>query len=314
MVGATELDVSRGETPNIDQVLRQAETLTVSDVQALPAPAPLREYITRQQIQRVMLVPLVVRGTAIGLLIIATDQADRVYTPDQIRLAETIAGDLASAVENARLFEQAQAVAVAEERSRLARELHDSVTQTLYSVSIVAEALPRVLERNVEDAKRNARHMRQVVLGALAEMRTLLFELRPEALEEASLDVLLEQLGDALRGRSRIPVEIHIEGKGKLPPEVKTGLYRIAQETFNNIARHARATQVSARLQYLPDRVTLTVQDDGIGFDPSSVPAERMGLRIMRERAEGLDAVLTIESSPGEGTRLVASWPTDDGR
>ena len=302
--GAMPLSVSLNETPHFNQVLSQAETLRISDVQALPIAAPLREFVARQQIQNTMLVPLVVRGTAIGLLAIATDRTAHVFTSDQILLAETIAGDVASAVENARLFEQAQAAAVTEERSRLARELHDSVTQTLYSVSIVVEALPRVLERNVEDAKRNARHMRQVVLGALAEMRTLLFELRPDALEGASLDVLLEQLGDALHGRSRVPVEVSIEGKSELPPEVKIGLYRIAQEAFNNIARHAGATKVTARLQHLPDRVLLTIRDDGRGFGPDSVPAERMGLRFMRERAEGMGAELVVESEPGRGTTV----------
>jgi signal transduction histidine kinase len=138
-------------------------------------------------------------------------------------------------------------------------------------------------------------------------MRTLLFELRPEALEEARLEVLLEQLGDALRGRSRVPVEISIEGEADLPREVKIGLYRIAQEAFNNIARHARATQVTASLQYLSDRVMLTIEDDGKGFDPNAVPAERMGLRIMRERAEGMGAELRVESEPGRGTKVVVS-------
>ena len=256
-VGATPLPVSLNETPYFNQVLSQAETLAISDVQALPIAAPLREFVARQQIQHTMLVPLVVRGTAIGLLAIATDRTAQVFTSDQTLLAETIAGDLASAVENARLFEQAQAVAVAEERSRLARELHDSVTQSLYSVSIVAEALPRVLERNVEDAKRNARHLRQVVLGALAEMRTLLFELRPRPWRGPAWTCCWSSWAMPCRAAAGPPVEVSIEGRSELPPEVKIGLYRIAQEAFNNIARHARATQVAARLQYQPDLVKL---------------------------------------------------------
>ena len=141
-IGATPLPVSLSETRYFSQVLRQAKTVILSDVQRLPTAAPIRDFVARQQIQNVMLVPLAVRGSTIGLLAIATDQVDQVFSSDQSLLAETIAGDVAGAIENARLFEQAQEAAVSEERSRLARELHDSVTQTLYSVSIVADALP----------------------------------------------------------------------------------------------------------------------------------------------------------------------------
>ena len=173
----------------VSRVLREARSQIIPDVRSLTLTDAVREFLVQRNIQSVLLGPLIIRRSAIGVLSVASDLPGRLFSADDVRLAETIATDLAAAIEGARLFEQAQAAAVAEERSRLARELHDSVTQTLYSVSIVAEALPRVLERNVEDAKRNARHMRRVVLGALAEMRTLLFELRPDALEGASLDV-----------------------------------------------------------------------------------------------------------------------------
>jgi signal transduction histidine kinase len=311
-VGAAPLPVSIDETPHFRQVLEQAETLTITDAQALSLAAPLRDPVAWQQIQSAVLVPLLVRGAAIGLLAIATDRDDLTFTTDQVRLAETIAGDVAGAVENVRLSEQARLAAVAEERSRLARELHDSVTQTLYSVSIVAEALPRVLERNLEDAKRNARHLRRVVLGALAEMRTLLFELRPEALEAASIDVLLDQLADALRGRARIPVELKVEGESALPSEVKICLYRVAQEAFNNIARHARATQVTATLQHLPNGVVLTITDDGIGFVPDEISAEKMGISIMAERADALGAELAVMSRPDRGTQVSFAWRSDE--
>ena len=253
-------------------------------------------------------------GTAVGLLWVASDQPGRLFTADEMRLAETIAIDLAAAIESARLSRQAQAAAVAEERSRLARELHDSITQTLYSVSILAAALPRVLERDLEDAKRTADHMRQVVLGALAEMRTLLFELRPDALDAADLGVLLGQLAASLQGRGRVGVDLKIDGKVEPPLDIKIGLYRIAQEASNNIARHAGATHVTVALQNLPDRVNLTIQDDGQGFDPDSVPAERMGLRIMRERAEGLGLHLVINSQVGRGTKVAVTWQKDGGQ
>jgi signal transduction histidine kinase len=184
----------------------------------------------------------------------------------------------------------------------------------MYSVSIVAEALPRLLERNLEEAKRNAAYLRQTTLGALAEMRTLLFELRPAALEKASLDALLQQLADVLTGRARVPVEVTIEGEGKLATDVKIGLYRIAQEAFNNIARHAGATNAWATLRSGPDKAILVIRDNGRGFEPESVPPERLGIRIMHERAEEIGAVLAVESQPGHGTQVEVQWTKDEGR
>jgi signal transduction histidine kinase len=230
-------------------------------------------------------------------------------------LAETIAGDVAAAIENARLFERAQEAAVAAERGRLARELHDAATQTIYSATLIAAALPRVWARNPAEGERNLVKLRQLVRGALAEMRTLLFELRPTALEAADLDTLLHYLGDALTGRTRIPVEVVVEETGEKkaepPPNVKLALYRIAQEALNNIAKHAGATQVAVALHRMPDRITLAIQDNGRGFDLDSVSAARLGLSFMRERAEKIGAQLAVESQAGQGTRIAVTWLED---
>lgn len=311
-IGAMPLPVPVTETPFFNQVLSQAESLTISDVQALPLAAPMREFVVRQRIQSAMLVPLVVRGSAIGLLAIATDHDGWGFTADHIRLAETVAGEVAGAIENVRLFEQAQAAAVSDERGRIARDLHDSVTQSIYSASLIAEALPGVWKRNPDQVQGSLTTLLQLIRGALAEMRTLLFELRPAALEESSLGRLLNQLADVLTGRTRIPVEVTVQGSTDLPVNVKTALYRIAQEAFNNIVKHAKATRVTAILQDLPDRVVLTVQDDGIGFDSESIPAEHLGLRIMRERAQNVGAKLVVTSELGRGTEVRVEWRKDE--
>jgi PAS domain S-box-containing protein len=311
-VGRTRVDVPLTELPLVRQVLSQGRSQAVSDLQTQPLLSPVREYLSERNVQSVLLAPLLVRGAAVGLIAVAGDQAGRDFSADEVRLAETIAGDIAAAVENARLLEGAKAAAAAEERNRIARELHDSVTQTMYSVSIVAEALPRLLERNLEEAKRNAAYLRQTTLGALAEMRTLLFELRPGALEKSGLDVLLQQLADVLTGRTRVPVEVTIEGEGKLATDVKIGLYRIAQEAFNNIARHARATNAWASLRRGSDGAILVIRDNGQGFEPESVPPERLGIRIMHERAEEIGTVLTVESQPGDGTEITVEWTNDE--
>ncbi len=311
-VGMTTVDVPLTGFPLVRKMLDQSQSLVVSDVQAQPLASPVREFITGHNVQSLMLIPLLARGAAIGFISVTTDQAERNFSADEVRLAETIAADVAAAIENARLLERTKAAAAAEERNRIARELHDSVTQTLYSISIVAEALPRLLERNLAEAKRNAAYLRQTTLGALAEMRTLLFELRPASLEKASLDVLIQQLADVLTGRTRVPVEVGIEGEGNLPIGVKIALYRIAQETFNNIARHARASHAWATLHRGSDGVILTISDNGRGFDPESISEERLGLRIMRERAEEIGALLTVESGPGQGARITARWWMND--
>jgi PAS domain S-box-containing protein len=198
--------------------------------------------------------------------------------------------------------------AVAEERVRIARELHDSVTQTMYSVSIVAEALPRLLDRDPGEARRRAVHLRQMTLGALAEMRNLLFEFHPKALRDTKLCILVQQLCDVLTGRIRIPVDITIEGDAQIPEEVKIAFYRVTQESFNNIAKHAYATQVNAVLQSGPNECRLTIHDNGRGFDLDAVNSEKLGLKIMRERVEEIGGDLRVESTPNHGTHITLFW------
>ena len=218
--------------------------------------------------------------------------------------------------------------AVAEERSRLARELHDAVTQTLFSASLIAEALPTLWERNQEMGRERLAMLRQMSRGALAEMRTLLLELRPAALVETSLEDLLLQLGEAVTGRAGVLVTVEVEGRCELSADLHVALYRIAQEAMNNVVRHAKASQVAVSLRCTPRvpssssregegpgvKVELVISDDGRGFNPADVPPEHMGLSIMRERAEAVGAQLGIVSQTGQGTRLTVVWPRDEGR
>jgi signal transduction histidine kinase len=165
-----------------------------------------------------------------------------------------------------------------------------------------------MMERNLEEAKRNAGYLRQTTLGALAEMRTLLFELRPDSLVKARLNVLLQQLADALTSRTRVPVEVTIHGQASLPVEVKIAFYRIAQEAFNNINKHANATRAWITLHREPDQAILTIRDNGQGFDLESIPEARLGLGIIRERAGEIGASFELESAPGQGTQVKVTW------
>jgi signal transduction histidine kinase len=231
---------------------------------------------------------------------------------EECNLAMLYADQAALAIENARLREEAGEIAVVRERNRLARDLHDAVTQTIYSATLVAEALPKVWERDPDEGLRNLHKLRQLVRGALAEMRTLLFELRPAALKTADLGELVVQLGDALTGRTRIPVKAIIEGEAEIPEDVKVVLYRLTQEAFNNIEKHSGADQVEVFLDRSHQHVCLEIMDNGRGFDPAAVKGKHMGLHIMHERAQTIDASLRVVSQPGQGTRIRIVWPGSD--
>ncbi len=253
------------------------------------------------------LLPLRVRGQATGVLVIVGPRGGE-FSQEHQALFESIADQLGVAIENARLYAEAERVAAVRERNRLARDLHDAVTQTLFSASIIAEVLPRLWDRDPEEGRRRLEELRQLTRGALAEMRTLLLELRPAALTEAEIGELFRHLTEAFTGRTRIPLELDITGTRPLPAEVKVALYRIAQEALNNAAKHAAAGRVWLKLACQPHRVRLVIRDDGRGFDPRHVPAESLGLGIMRERAEAIGARLSIESQPGQGTRVIVEW------
>jgi PAS domain S-box-containing protein len=205
------------------------------------------------------------------------------------------------------LAEKAAQDAILSERSRLARDLHDAVTQTLFSTSLIAEVLPELWEINPAEGEKRLAELRQLTRGALAEMRTLLMELRPDSLVQIPLPNLLRQLCESLIGRARLPIQFSAEGHTAVPPDVKIMLYRITQEALNNIVKHAKATKVIVTLS-LGEPVRLVIIDDGSGFELASVLPDHMGLRIMRERAESIGATCSIYSQPGEGSQITVIW------
>jgi two-component system nitrate/nitrite sensor histidine kinase NarX len=262
--------------------------------------------------------PLMVGSEAIGVLAIASSDA-HAYRAEDAQLLQAFANQAAIAVLNARLFQQTQSVAVSKERERLARELHDAVTQTLFSASILAEALPSQWEQDPDGAQMTLGKLRQLTRGALAEMRTLLLELRPGALTEVGLDSLLRHLGEAMTGSTLVPVFLESTAVDLyLPTDVQLAFYRIAQEALNNITKHADATSVEIMLQGDASDVTLWISDDGKGFDTQAQAPGHLGLTIMHERAQAVGAQITIESTRGQGTRLGLHWssagPPDDVR
>ncbi|MFN2275256.1 MAG: histidine kinase [Anaerolineales bacterium] len=239
------------------------------------------------------------------------------FTAEDLRLFEALAKRAGVAIENARLYEQTQEIAVMEERNRLARDLHDAVTQTLFSASLIAEALPDLWNQDPEEGKTLLGELRNLSRGALAEMRSLLLELRPTALLESNLGDLLNQLAEAAKSKQGLPVAVQIDGECKLPPEVHISLYRIAQEGLNNAIKHSQASEVRIHLQCSQDQeagttcARLTVQDNGVGFDPAHVSPDRLGLHILNERAQAIGAQIEITSELGQGTEITINWEGD---
>jgi PAS domain S-box-containing protein len=252
-------------------------------------------------------VPLIVKDQVYGGIILYYPEP-REFAEEEIGLAVGFADQVALALENARLREETEQAAAAAERNRLARDLHDAVTQTLFSSSLIADVLPAIWEHNPEEGRKRLAELRELSAGALAEMRTLLLELRPKALTEMSLAELLRHLTEALKARTRLPIKLTVEGERPLAPQVQIALYRIAQEALNNVARHANATQVSVRLRFNTNTVELRVKDNGRGFVRGAASSDHLGLNIMRERAQDIGADLTITTQVGQGAEVAVVW------
>jgi PAS domain S-box-containing protein len=195
-----------------------------------------------------------------------------------------------------------------QERQRLARNLHDAVNQSLFSASLIAEVLPRLWEREPDEARKSLEDLRRLTRGAMAEMRGLLTELQPLVLTDSDLGDLLRQLGDALTGRTNISVQVTVMGEGSLPADAQVVFYRVCQEALHNIAKHAWADRVDILLRYEANGVILSIHDNGRGFDPTRTPAGHYGLGMMKERAETIGAILTIASQPGQGAEIGMRW------
>jgi len=279
-----------------------------------PAAQFLRSFLNDQAavlldgIRAWMWVPLAVKGRVIGGIGVAHTKPDN-FTAHHAALALIVANQAAITMVNAQLYEQAQTLAALEERQRLAQNLHDAVNQSLFSAGLIAEVLPRLWERNPDEAWQSLEDLRRLTRGAMAEMRGLLVELRPLVLTDSDLGDLLRQLGDALTGRTNIPVVVTVTGQDAVPAEVQVALYRLCQEALNNIAKHAGAEQVRIMLHVDADLVTLQIRDDGCGFDPEDIPPGHYGLSMMRERAKTIGADLSITSQPGHGSEIFICWP-----
>jgi signal transduction histidine kinase len=252
-------------------------------------------------------VPIVLRGRVVGAIYVTDKEGARnaVFSDEDQRAIEALAPHAAVAIENARLFERSRELSVVEERNRLARELHDSVNQMLFSASLTAEAAALLVDSHPEEAKRQMHAARQLTSQAMEEMRSLIFELRPADLGSDGLVATLGKHVEVLRRVHGRKIELAVEGERRLEPRVEQETFRIAQEAIANALKHGAPQRIDVRLQIPDGALRLEVADDGRGFDPESHELYRhLGLVSMRERAEAIGGTLDVDSQPGAGTRV----------
>ncbi|HTD76720.1 MAG TPA: DUF4118 domain-containing protein, partial [Chloroflexota bacterium] len=253
-------------------------------------------------------VPLVVKEQVIGVQTLL-HSTPGYYTTRHAELATMFAQQAAVAIENARLYAQVRGTAALEERQRLARELHDSVSQALYGILLNASTADELFEVDPDQAHGLVRDVLGLAEGGLAELRALIFELRPESLEREGLVGALEKQAAAVRARHGLHVRMEVAGEPDLSQAAKEAVYRVAQEALHNAVKHARAHTLDLHLEMGDGEVGLVVADDGRGFDPGREFPGHLGLQSMRERAAAVGGTLEIQSAPGEGTRLRARFP-----
>jgi signal transduction histidine kinase len=251
-------------------------------------------------------IPLLARGRIIGAFFLASKIGAREFSEADQELVEILAAHAAIALENAELLERSRELTVMEERNRLARELHDSVIQTLFSTVFTAEAAAELLDRDPARAKDEVHKLQELAKSAVREMRSLVFELRPAEIEVEGLVPTLRKHVEVLRRVYATDIALSVEGERRLDPGVERELFRIAQEAIRNALNHSNAEGIAVQLGMRDSTVNLAVSDDGVGFDPSSpqLRGRHLGLVSMLERARQLGTDLHIESAPGAGARV----------
>ncbi|MFW5708820.1 MAG: response regulator [Chloroflexota bacterium] len=266
------------------------------------------EQMRRTSARAYMGAPIQVRDQVSGFIGLFNRDANTFRESDVKRL-HAFAELAAIAIQNAQLYEQSHELAAVEERQRLARELHDSVSQSLFTCRSMVESALRIWDHDPSQAHELIEYVNQQTITALTEMRVLLLELRPSALTQISLKQLFEQYLDPIKDRYKTEFSINIDDVPDLPGRVQLTLYRITQEALHNINKHARASIVDVQVTYNAEHIVIEIRDNGVGFDLTQTDSTSMGLNIMKERAAEIEADIAIDSVSGEGTRIRVQWP-----
>ena len=256
-------------------------------------------------------VPIVSRSGIVGAFYVTDKQGATEFSADDQALIETLAAHAAIAIEKTRLYERSRELSIVEERNRLARELHDSVTHQLFGLALTAEAAATMIDRDPQEARAQLARLQDLTRAAMDELRSLIFELRPAAVESEGLAAALRKHVDVLQRVYRREVGLHFDGDPQLAREVEAEVLRIVQEALQNGLRHAHAENLDVLLEAHDGRLLVSVSADGVGFDPGApgLRARRLGLTSMEERARSVGGKLAIESQPGAGTTIRLEVP-----
>jgi signal transduction histidine kinase len=256
-------------------------------------------------------VPIVSRTGIVAAFYLTDKENAPEFTADDQRLIEMLSAHAAIAIENARLYERSRELSAVEERNRLARDLHDSVVQKLFGVVLAAQSAATLLERDSADARVQVEKLQELAQEAIEELRSLVFQLRPAAVETEGLAAALRKHVEVLRRVHRQKIELDVSGPSRFRPGLDEEVFKIAQEALHNALRHSSARRIEVQLAEPDGRLELSVADDGVGFDPdaAALRSRRLGLTSMEERAEALGGTLRIASRPGEGTAIGLEVP-----
>jgi signal transduction histidine kinase len=259
------------------------------------------------EVESIAFFPLQVREKVLGYLGLELREEERMITSEEANLLNIFSTDIAQLIEDARLFEQAKLLVAAEERNRLARELHDSVAQTLFSISLFIDATRMALKTNKSSViESHLEELTQLSREAMSDMRLLIFELRPPILEKSGLGNALQSRLQSVEAKAGFQTHFELQGEFHLSQDQEGELYRIVQEALNNVIKHAQANRVSVKLVGQADCIQIIIEDDGVGFDPIKVEqGGGQGFRTIRERAANIHASCLFESAPGQGTKIV---------
>ena len=292
------------ETPTLFTMYQSKQPFVIQDVKI---DSSWIDQIGSDWIRSYIAAPILFGDDVLGFLNLVSD-TQNFYSQEDAGRLQAFANHASIAIRNARLYDQAGEVAVLEERQRLARDMHDAVSQTLFTANVIAEALPLQWERDPIKGKEGLNKITHLTRGALAEMRTLIIELRPDALSKSDLGDLISQIAYGAMSYTEITLSVNISGRHPLPDDVQLVFFRITQEIFNNIVKHSRASHVTVDFENNGDELILKIHDNGHGFDLDQIKSGRLGIMIMRERTDSIGATMNINSNAGHGTTVQVHW------
>jgi len=293
------------------RVFKHRQTLLSSNGMNSEEAPPSNNSGEFPQVRSLMGAPIHFKEAVLGVLLLV-DEAPKRFQQTDLDILELIAASAAITFENARLYRAGQELAALQERNRLANSLHDAINQSLFSAGLIAEVLPRLIERDPDQASQSVQDLRKLLREAVADLREVLAEMQPQRLDNIRFDELLCQLADKYTERTGASVTINLDRETNFDAGVQEVLYRLCREVFTNIAKHAEATQVWVELVHSNDGVELVIMDNGHGFDMRLIPNGHFGLAMMQQQATTIGATLSIASQSGHGTKVHLYLPTSN--